>query len=117
MREIASKIGMRAQDAVSRLLSLKPLRTDVRHQMLTQLKVTVFTQAMQFVSPDQLRHCDRLNEALTLSQRVADPGKQWAVYLNALALVGFRQWLATHSLNFSLDETQSELFPPLLSRL
>ncbi|HEY9749713.1 MAG TPA: hypothetical protein V6C63_13595, partial [Allocoleopsis sp.] len=63
MGEIAAKLGMRAQDAVSRLLNLKPLRADVRHQMLTQLKAIVFTQAVQFVSPDQLRHCDRQIQA------------------------------------------------------
>jgi hypothetical protein len=59
MGEIAPKIKARAQDAVSRLLNLKPLRADVRHQMLTQLKATVITQAAEFMNPDQLRDCDR----------------------------------------------------------
>jgi len=63
MSEIAPRIGARAQDAVSRLLNLKPLRADVRHQMLTQLKPTVFTQAAHFVTPDQLRQCDRQIQA------------------------------------------------------
>lgn len=57
----------------------------------------------------------QINGALTLSQRVADPGKQWAVYLNALALAGFRQWLATRTLNFSLDETHCVILEPAIA--
>lgn len=59
MGEIAVKIGIRAQDAVSRLLSLKPLRADVRHQMSSQLKAVVFTQAAHYVTPEQLQDLDR----------------------------------------------------------
>ncbi|HEY9749712.1 MAG TPA: DUF1822 family protein [Allocoleopsis sp.] len=57
----------------------------------------------------------QINEALALSQRVSDPGKQWAVYLNALALAGFRQWLAARTLNFSLDETQCVILEPAIA--
>lgn len=58
MGEIAAKIGIRAQDAVSRLLSLKPLRADVRHQMSSHLKTVVFSQAAYYVTPEQLQDLD-----------------------------------------------------------
>lgn len=63
MGEIARLIGVRAQDAVSRLLNLKPLRADVRRHMLLSLQAEVLTQAAAFISPEQLRQCDRQIEA------------------------------------------------------
>lgn len=63
MGEIAHQLGIRAQDAVSRLLNLKPLRADIRRQMLLSLQAEVFSQAAPFVSPEQLRQCDRQIQA------------------------------------------------------
>lgn len=62
-----------------------------------------------FLTPSQI------NNALTLSQRVADPNKRWAVYLNGLALAGLRQWLTTHTVNFSLDETRCVILEPTIA--
>jgi hypothetical protein len=59
---------------------------------------------------------DQIESALALSQRIADPGKQWAVYLNALALAGFRQWLTSRTVNFSLDETRCVIVEPAIAQ-
>jgi hypothetical protein len=53
--------------------------------------------------------------AIALSQRIADPNKQWAVYLNALALAGFRQWLTSRTVSFSLDETHCVILEPTIA--
>lgn len=56
----------------------------------------------------------QIDEARTLSQRTVDPSKQWAVYLNALAFAGFRHWLTTRTVSFSLDETESSILEPAI---
>ena len=62
-----------------------------------------------FLTPSQVE------QALHLSQRIADSGKQWAVYLNGLALAGFRQWLTTRTINFSLDDTHCVILEPAIA--
>jgi len=59
MGEIAAQLGVRGQDTISRLLNLKPLRTDIRHQMLRHLKAIVFQQAAQYITPEQLQNVDQ----------------------------------------------------------
>jgi hypothetical protein len=59
MSEIASAIGLEAQYQVSRLLTLKELRTDIRHRMLQILEPIVRSQAMDYVEPDRLQCLDR----------------------------------------------------------
>ena len=55
-----------------------------------------------------------LETARELSQRISEPGKQWPVYLNALALFGFRQWLQGRSLTFGLQDRHCIITEPTI---
>jgi hypothetical protein len=55
-----------------------------------------------------------LETARSLSQRIQDSGKQWSVYLNALALSGVRLWLQGRSLSFRLHDEQSVIIEPAI---
>ena len=55
-----------------------------------------------------------LETACELSQRIPDPGKRWSVYLNALALFGFRQWLQGRSLTFQLQDEHCIITEPAI---
>lgn len=57
----------------------------------------------------------QVNEALELSQRMTEPGHRWAIYLNALALIGFRQWLNTRTTPFQLDEADALILAPAIA--
>jgi hypothetical protein len=54
MTEIADSLGLRAQDAVTRLLKLKEFRTDVRQQLLLLLCDRVLDLAKNYSHPDSL---------------------------------------------------------------
>jgi len=54
MTEIASKLGLRAQDAVTRLLKLKDFRTDVRRELLSMLGDRILELAKSYAHPDKL---------------------------------------------------------------
>ena len=58
---------------------------------------------------------DDIETARSLSQRTSNPGKQWSVYLNALALSGIRQWLKTRSISFRLHDKQSVIIEPAIT--
>ena len=55
-----------------------------------------------------------LETARELSQRISEPGKQWPVYLNALALFGFRQWLQGRSLTFRFQDEHCIITEPTI---
>ena len=57
---------------------------------------------------------EEMETAQLLAQRTQDSGKRWAVYLNALALVGLRQWLQTRSLSFRLQDANSVIIEPAI---
>ncbi|MUG93434.1 hypothetical protein F7734_13740 [Scytonema sp. UIC 10036] len=63
MKEIAEKLGMRAQDAVTKLLKLKELRTDVQQEMLMALKDAVKEKAKLYAEREVLK---QLDEQLTI---------------------------------------------------
>jgi hypothetical protein len=63
MKEIAETLGMRAQDAVTKLLKLKELRTDVQQEMLIILKDSVKEQAKKYADVQAL---NKLDEQLTI---------------------------------------------------
>lgn len=63
MKEIADKLGMTAQYAVTKLLKLKELRTDVQQEMLMILKDAVKEQAKRYGSVQSL---NKLDEQLTI---------------------------------------------------
>jgi hypothetical protein len=63
MKEIAETLGMRAQDAVTKLLKLKELRTDVQQEMLIILKDSVKEQAKKYADVEAL---NKLDEQLTI---------------------------------------------------
>ncbi len=77
MTEIARSVGLQAQFQVSRLLNLKTLREDVRHEMLQRLRAFVSQTASDWVQPDRLQQIDAqieaaLNEQIeTLMQEAA----------------------------------------------
>ncbi len=59
MTDIAPLIGLRGQDAVSRLIDRTALRSDIRRHLLLSLKSVVF----QFITPEDLVRSDRVIEA------------------------------------------------------
>jgi hypothetical protein len=69
MGKLAAQIGLSSQVQVTRLLNLKRLRADVRHQLIPLLCETVRHQALTYVSADQLQAIDQLLETL-LTQEV-----------------------------------------------
>ncbi|MBD2776389.1 hypothetical protein [Iningainema tapete] len=63
MKEIAEQLGMRAQDAVTKLLKLKEIRTDVQQEMLMALKDLVKEKAKVYADVKALK---QLDEQLTI---------------------------------------------------
>lgn len=53
------------------------------------------------LSPDQVK------QAVQLSQAITEEAQQWQAYLNALALVGFEQWLAERAVHLSVRRVPS----------
>jgi hypothetical protein len=65
MGAIAAKIGLQAQDAVSRLLKLNGFRTDIRHCLLGLLGDRIQSLAQAYADPMRLQNLDqRLKIAL-----------------------------------------------------
>ncbi len=54
MGDIAKQVGLQAQYQVSRLLQLKPLRADIRQQLLVMLRDRVLAQAQAYTTPERL---------------------------------------------------------------
>ena len=69
MGKAAPALGLTSQVQVNRLLQLKRLRADVRHQLIPQLQQTIRHQALAYVSADRLRQIDQTLEHL-LTQEV-----------------------------------------------
>lgn len=59
MAEIATAVGLEAQYQVTRLLKLKELRSDVRREILGELKDQVIELAKFYTLPSQLSELDR----------------------------------------------------------
>jgi hypothetical protein len=59
MAEIATAVGLEAQYQVTRLLKLKELRSDVRREMLGELKDRAIELAKFYTLPSQLSELDR----------------------------------------------------------
>ena len=51
----------------------------------------------------------QIEYAIALSQRVSDPENRWQVYLSALALAGFEQWLETRTTEITLNSSQCRI--------
>ncbi|NJR52537.1 MAG: DUF1822 family protein [Leptolyngbyaceae cyanobacterium CSU_1_3] len=51
----------------------------------------------------------QIEQAIAISRRVSDPEHRWQVYLNALALAGFEQWLQTRTTEIRLDASQCRI--------
>ena len=65
MGEIAKNLGLRAQDAVTRLLKLKEFRADVRREILLKLRENVLEIAQNYSTPERLKNLDsQINEAI-----------------------------------------------------
>ncbi len=70
MTEIAKRLGLRAQDAVTRLLKLKEFRADVQQQLLVMLRSHVLELAKNYSTPERLATLEQeitlaLNEQIT----------------------------------------------------
>jgi hypothetical protein len=56
---------------------------------------------------------NQASEAFAISHRVAEPQKRWSVYINALALAGFEQWLQSRTgQDIHMDRTQCSILEP-----
>ncbi|MBE9140202.1 hypothetical protein IQ254_23885 [Nodosilinea sp. LEGE 07088] len=64
MGKLADEIGLSSQVQVSRLLDLKRLKADVRHELVPRLCETVRHQALNYISADRLRAIDHTLENL-----------------------------------------------------
>ncbi|MDJ0774172.1 MAG: hypothetical protein QNJ49_12235, partial [Mastigocoleus sp. MO_167.B18] len=65
MGEIAKKLGLRAQDTVTRLLKLKEFRADVRQEILLILRESILDIAQNYSTPERLKKLDlQINEAI-----------------------------------------------------
>ncbi|MBD2259322.1 hypothetical protein [Pseudanabaena sp. FACHB-2040] len=64
MGKLAAQIGLSTQVQVNRLLQLKRLRSDVRHQLIAQLCERVRHQALSYISADRLHAIDHTLEHL-----------------------------------------------------
>ncbi|KAM3100112.1 DUF1822 family protein [Phormidesmis sp. 146-12] len=52
---------------------------------------------------------DQMEQAIAISRRVSNPENRWQVYLNALALAGFEQWLKTRTTEIRLESSQCRI--------
>ncbi len=52
---------------------------------------------------------EQINRAAQTSQDIINPQQQWQTYLNALALEGFRDWLAERDSNLIVDSSSCSL--------
>ncbi|HEY9646031.1 MAG TPA: hypothetical protein V6C88_06670, partial [Chroococcidiopsis sp.] len=64
MSDIAKQLQMQAQYQVTRLIKLKELRAQVRHQLLLCLSSAIAESAPKYVDPKQLQQRDRLIETV-----------------------------------------------------
>jgi macrodomain Ter protein organizer (MatP/YcbG family) len=65
MSKIAQQLGLRAQDAVARLLKLKEFRADVRREILVKLKEQVIELAQKYSTPTSITSLEaQITEAL-----------------------------------------------------
>jgi hypothetical protein len=55
---------------------------------------------------------DQIEQAVHLSESITDPSQQWQLYIHALALVGFKQWLSEWAPDLEIDESHYSLFQP-----
>jgi hypothetical protein len=58
----------------------------------------------------------QIDAAIVQSYLVQDPEKRWPVYLNALALAGFEQWLHQRATTIQLDVSQCRIIEPPTAR-
>jgi Protein of unknown function (DUF1822) len=57
----------------------------------------------------------QIDQARSLSQRATDDDKRWSVYLNALAWIGFRQWLQHRAPEITLNSESSSILQPSIA--
>jgi hypothetical protein len=55
---------------------------------------------------------DQINQAIALSESDQDNQKRWHTYLNALALIGFKQWLEAWAADLRVNDTTCSLYSP-----
>lgn len=99
MGDIAPRVGLKAQFEVSRLLQLKPLRTDIRITMLQTLRDRTLPQAKRYADPRQLRDLDgRVELALDeqITTMIAQAEAEAQIPKNRTANSLFAQRLCLH---------------------
>jgi hypothetical protein len=70
MTEIATNLGLKAQYQVTRLIQLKNLRSDIRQEMLQNLRQEILSLATTYISPAQLLQQEQ-QIALALEEQVS----------------------------------------------
>ena len=56
----------------------------------------------------------QVTDAFAIAQRSSHPNKRWSIYLNALALAGFEQWLTVrNAIDIQFDRTHSSILEPI----
>lgn len=68
MSDIAPHVGLKAQYQVTRLLQLKDLRADIRHQILLDLRERVWQAAQPFADPNRLYILNKQLDSLLTEQ-------------------------------------------------
>lgn len=54
----------------------------------------------------------QMQQAARLSQSIADASQQWQVYLHALALAGFKQWIEEWAAELEVDDSRCSIAQP-----
>ncbi|MBD2463043.1 DUF1822 family protein [Oscillatoria sp. FACHB-1407] len=60
---------------------------------------------------------EQIDRALQLSEPITKADQQWSVYLHALALSGFEQWLEEWAPDLRIEDTNSSLYQPAIASL
>ncbi|PSB23490.1 DUF1822 family protein [Stenomitos frigidus] len=60
---------------------------------------------------------EQVEQAVQISQTVHAPMKQWPVYLQALALIGFQEWLAERAPDLDVTDTHCSILQPQYANL
>ncbi|NJO71620.1 MAG: DUF1822 family protein [Oscillatoriales cyanobacterium RM1_1_9] len=85
----------------------------------TDLDFSIFPVHFDGSDPGQIQELSpqQVQQAAQLSQPIQDVSRQWQHYLNALALSGFENWLASRDQNLSIDREHSSIYQPEIAQI
>ncbi|MDY7020066.1 MAG: DUF1822 family protein [Cyanobacteriota bacterium] len=76
--------------------------------MLSELPIDFESLSLSSISLSD----EQINQAIALSNPLQDEARQWATYLNALALFGFESWLEERGEDFIINRENCSIFHP-----